>query len=280
MANCLTTVERKLDRHLELKAFEKLSLGGVENALQEARWMIELLPPAESPEARLHLLDSWIERRIAGEPFQYIVGSVEFYDIELAVGPGVLIPRPETELLVERSLKLLEDVPAGGRVLDLCTGSGAILFAIGHARTDLICSGVDLSPQALAWAQKNLKALGAANCELLEGDLFTPLASGTKYDLITSNPPYVAPGEYSELPSVVKDYEPEMALEAADGGLELEKKIIRQAPAWLKEGGWLILEMGETQGAALAAELNAHGYSDVAIRKDWCGRDRFAEGRI
>lgn len=242
--------------------------------------MVELLPTAMNSEASRELLDSWIERRIAGEPFQYIVGSVEFYDIELAVGPGVLIPRPETELLVERALDVLKNVPAGGRVLDLCTGSGAIILALAHARTNLKCYGVDLSPQALAWAQKNLKALGLTNCELLEGDLFEPLRDSDKFDLIVSNPPYVAPAEYTELPSVVKDYEPKMALEALDDGLLLERKIIRQAPMWLKEGGTLILEMGESQGTALSAEMVANGYVDVAVLKDLCGRDRFVEGRI
>ncbi|MCQ2397360.1 MAG: peptide chain release factor N(5)-glutamine methyltransferase, partial [Lentisphaeria bacterium] len=184
------------------------------------------------------------------------------------------------ELLVERSLELLKSVSAGGRVLDLCTGSGAIILSIAHARPDLQCYGVDLSPQALAWAKKNLKALGLANCELFEGDLFEPLVPGQKYDLITSNPPYVAPKEYSELPSVVKDYEPKMALEAADDGLLLERSIIRQAPCWLKDGGALILEMGETQGRALSDEMLSQGYSNVSIIKDLCARDRFAEGHI
>ncbi len=261
-------------------ACRRLSAGGVENADQEGRWMVELLsrkfPGGVSPSS----LDSWIDRRISGEPFQYVVGSVEFYDLELQVGPGVLIPRPETEGLVERALELLAGVSAGGRVLDLCTGSGAIPLAIAHARPELHCLGVDLSPEALVWAQKNLALTGITNCEFRLGDLFGGVPAGMRFDLITSNPPYVTPEEYRDLPSVVKDYEPRMALEAADEGLALEKAIIAQAPQWLKRGGALLLEMGETQGAVLADALKEAGLSEVVIRKDLFGRDRNVEGRM
>lgn len=279
-ARCPSMEVRNLERRIESEAYRRLAAGGVDNAFQEARWMLEILALQEKPECIQTTLDSWIERRIAGEPFQYIVGSVLFYDIELLVGPGVLIPRPETELLVERALHLLKEVPAGGCLLDLCTGSGAIALAIASERPDIHCIGVDLSPEALRWARLNKERLGVSNCEFLEGDLFKPLTSGMRFDIITANPPYVAPDEYLDLPSEVKDYEPRMALEADEDGLLLEREIIRQAPQWLKNGAPLILEMGESQGCALAAQFARCGYGSISIRNDLCGRQRFAEGHL
>ena len=265
---------------LHSQAWDRLKEGGVENAFQESRWMVELLERSEKPENIMARLDEWLNRRIAGEPFQYIVGSVEFYDVELQVGPGVLIPRPETELLVDRALEVLEKCDDSSKtMLDLCTGSGAIPLVIARRCPKLECMGVDLSPEALRWARQNLQNLGLANCRFLEGDLFTPVPPEKRFDLITANPPYVTPEEYAELPAVIKDYEPRMALEAQENGLALEKAIIAQAPAWLKPGGYLLLEMGETQGEALRQALEQAGFQDVVIRQDWAGRDRIAEGR-
>lgn len=265
---------------LRRQAWERLKEGGVENAFQESNWMVGLLERSEGPENIEARLDEWLNRRIAGEPFQYIVGSVEFYDVELQVGPGVLIPRPETELLVDRALEVLKSRGGGaGAMLDLCTGSGAIPLVIARRFPALDCLGVDLSPEALRWARQNLQNLGLANCCFLEGDLFAPVQPGKCFDLITANPPYVTPEEYTELPAVVKDYEPRLALEAQDNGLALEKAIVRQASAWLKSGGYLLLEMGETQGDALRQALEQAGFQDVVIRQDWSGRDRIAEGR-
>ena len=265
---------------LQSLAWERLKEGGVENAFQESRWMVELLERSEKPENIMARLDEWLNRRIAGEPFQYIVGSVEFYDVELQVGPGVLIPRPETELLVDRALEVLKSRgDSACAMLDLCTGSGAIPLVIARRTPALDCLGVDLSPEALRWARQNLQNLGLANCRFLEGDLFAPVPPEKRFDLITANPPYVTPDEYTELPAVIKDYEPRMALEAQDNGLALEKAIIAQAPAWLKPGGYLLLEMGETQGEALRQALEQAGFQDVVIRQDWAGRDRIAEGR-
>lgn len=234
----------------------------------------------DQPTTQEARLDEWVCRRIAGEPFQYIVGSVEFYNIELAVGPGVLIPRPETELLVEHALQLLADTPSGTEVLDLCTGSGAIPLALAHERPDLSYLGIDLSPEALAWAEHNRASLNPPLCQFLQGDLFAPLGPPRpRFRLITANPPYVSPVEYRELPSEVKDFEPQLALEADDDGMAIEKRIADEARGHLQPDGWLLLEIGESQGKRLAEHLQSLGYQEVAILKDLAGRDRIAQAQ-
>lgn len=233
------------------------------------------LPCGVTAEERL---EEWVSRRISGEPFQYIVGSVEFYSVELEIGPGVLIPRPETEQLVEFALDAIRAIHSP-HVLDLCTGSGAIALAIASERKDAACTGVDISEEALFWARRNLSRLGVPNCRLLKGDLFAPLERSEEFDLITANPPYVSPEEYECLPKVVKEYEPRMALEAEEEGLALERRIINEAPRWLKPGGMLILEMGEGQGDALRKSMASAGFSGIEIRRDLAGRERIALGR-
>lgn len=263
-------------------AQRRLSEGGVENALQEGRWMVEELLKREKgapsdDDASLCVgaqLEEWLKRRLAGEPFQYILGSVEFYDVELSVGPGVLIPRPETEVLVDHALRFLRTRVQPRAILDLCTGSGAIALSIAHALPDAVCTGVDLSIDALRWAQGNLAALRLPNCRFLQGDLFSPLQDSERFDLITANPPYVSPKEYAELPDVVKCFEPRLALEAAEDGLFLERAIIREARRWLKPGGAILLEMGETQGAPLLEELRKAGFPKAELHRDLAGKPR------
>ena len=263
-------------------ALGRLQNAGIENASQEARWMAELLP-RESARRGIpsgELLDHWLTERCQGTPFQYVVGSVLFYEWEFLVGPGVLIPRPETELLVDAALKELQTAPAGSRVLDLCTGSGAIILSLALKHPELSCIGVDLSPEALSWGQKNKEALHATNCTLLQGDLFQPLKDTTeRFCLITANPPYVAPEEYTVLPPEVKDYEPRLALEAENHGLALEFKIAQEAVHYLAPKGLLLMEMGETQGPALKEYLTSLQYHDVEILTDLTGRQRFVCGR-
>lgn len=264
-------------------AVKRLQDANVENAAAEARWMTDILkqrraalPPGQSAD---ELLEAWLNRRIAGEPFQYIVGNVEFYSVELEVGPGVLIPRPETELLVERALELLNAAPAGAKMLDLCTGSGAIPLAIAHENPGVDCTGIDISDAALSWAKRNCERLHPGRCRFLQGDLFTPLGTPQpQFALITANPPYISPDDYQQLPAVVHDYEPRLALEAEDDGLALEKRIADEARQWLLPAGHLLLEIGDTQGPAMQEYLTALGYRNVCIRKDLAQKDRIAEG--
>ena len=248
---------------------------GIGNGLQEARWLMEQLLEKEGteghedPEAAYRML---IERRLAGEPLQYIMGSVEFHCVDLVVGPGVLIPRPETEQLVELALSLY---PGNGAVCDLCTGSGAIALALARQLPDSGIVGIDISEDALRYALLNKERLGLQNASFLMGDLFEPLPNGSIFSMMTANPPYVSQGEYDSLEPVVRDHEPRLALLAGSDGLAVLRRIASGAAAHLRPGAPLVSEIGESQGRAAQELFRAMGYRDVSIRKDYSGRDRF-----
>ena len=219
------------------EARRRLEEGGVGNAGQEAGWLVSQLlgynpiaiPCSTGAEFPPHLqteLDRRVQRRIDGEPLQYIMGDVDFHCVNLLVGPGVLIPRPETEQLVELALNRLA---IDGPVLDLCTGSGAIALAIAASRPSRTIYGTDISPEALVWAEKNSRKLKADNVTLLEGDLFQPLPPDSRFALITANPPYVSSVEYETLEPVVKEHEPQIALVAEEDGLAILHRIAEEA---------------------------------------------------
>jgi release factor glutamine methyltransferase len=231
--------------------------------------------PEEVPEAAAagRFLDL-IGRRAAGEPVAYILGRKGFWSLELEVTPGVLVPRPETELLVERALAL--NLPEQARVADLGTGSGAIALALASARPRWRITATDISTQALAVARANALRLGLTGLELVEGDWLGCL-TGT-FDLLLSNPPYVAADDPAlEQPELT--CEPRLALVAADGGLAALHAIISDAPAHLEPGAWLLLEHGATQAAAVAGALVARGFAQVRSHPDLAGRERMTEGQ-
>ncbi len=224
-----------------------------------------------SEEAALRLT----ARRLTGEPLQYVTGVSGFRNVELELGPGVFIPRPETELVAERAMALL---PERGILFEIGTGAGAIALAVADERPDARVLATESSPEALAWAKKNVDRL-AADIELLEGDLFAPFADDLQkqVDVVVSNPPYVAEGE--TLPPEVVDWEPKEALFAGPDGLEVLNAIASGARSWLRHGGFVVLEIGETQGQRARDLLRRLDYSDVAVAADLTGRDRIAEGR-
>lgn len=215
-----------------------------------------------------------IERRAAGEPIAYLSGSKSFWTLELAVGPAVLVPRPETELLVERALALLPVDPV--RVVDLGTGSGAIALALASEQPLWRVTATDLSAQALALARANACALGL-EVELLQGDWLECLPDRS-FELIVSNPPYVAAGDPA-LAGLGVRYEPRLALEAGANGMEHLRRIVRDAPRHLVRRGWLLLEHGEDQGRAVRNELVARGFAQVRSHRDLAGRERMTEGK-
>lgn len=231
------------------------------------------------PEARLDAAQAaryrqLIARRTAGEPLAYLTGRREFWSLELAVTPAVLIPRPETELLVERALAL---GPAAARVADLGTGSGAVALALAHERPRWRLLATDVSAPALAVARANAAALGAGNVEFRQGSWFEPLAA-ERFELLLSNPPYVAADD-PVLDEPALRSEPRLALTPGTDALAHLRALARGAAAHLAPGGWLLLEHGATQGAALRGELEAAGFAHVRSHRDLAGHERMTEGQ-
>ncbi len=221
----------------------------------------------------------WIARRARGEPLAYITGVKEFWSLPLQVTPDVLVPRPETELLVERALALLPARGADGgpapSVADLGTGSGAIALALAHERPHWQVTATDRSAAALAVARGNALRLGLASVRFLQGDWLAPLA-GERLDLLASNPPYIAAGDPALADPALR-HEPAGALCSGPGGLEDLRALISTAPAHLLPGGWLLLEHGATQGEAVCALFASQGWTRVRCHADLAGRPRVSE---
>jgi release factor glutamine methyltransferase len=206
-----------------------------------------------------------LDRRYRGEPIQYIVGEAEFYGLPFRVTPDVLIPRPETEHLVEKVLALAASFPAP-RIVDVGVGSGCIAVALAHHLPQARITAIDLSAPALAIAEENAKRNGVA-LRFLEGDLLTPVA-GEHFDLIASNLPYVPLADRATLAVEVRDHEPAVALFAGDDGLEICRRLIPAAFAALVPGGFLLLEIGHGQSQAIAALLAAAGFRRIEFLPD------------
>lgn len=219
--------------------------------------------------------DALLTRRLAGEPVAYLLGCREFWSLDLRVTPDVLIPRPETELLVERALHALRDRRAA-RALDLGTGSGAIALALARERADIRITATDASPAALAVARDNARRLGLQGIEFMESDWFAALP-GRGYDLIVSNPPYVAAGDPA-LQTAVAEYEPAAALYAGEAGLGALFRIIDSAPAHLGDAGTLLLEHGAMQGKAVRDRLRQAGFTHIETWPDLAGHPRVSGG--
>lgn len=226
--------------------------------------------------AQQDAIERLIARRANGEPVAYMLAEREFYGFSFKVTPDVLIPRPDTELLVEAALaKLPENSPR--RILDLGTGSGAIAITLALQRPLSTVLAVDASPVALAIAQDNARRLGAANVACINGNWYTAL-DVKNFDIIVSNPPYIAASD-PHLTSGDLRYEPRQALASGADGLDDLREIIAGAPAHLVEGGWLLLEHGCDQAAAVTALLQQHGFIDIRTLQDLAGLDRVSAGR-
>lgn len=218
-----------------------------------------------------------IERRLAGEPTNYLTGAKEFYNRPFKVDARVLIPRPETELLVEAVLHAVpKDAPS--RVLDVCTGSGCIAISVAAERPQATVLATDLSKDACALARENAQALGVGErVSVLEGDLFAPLPPDALFRVVVSNPPYIDSGDIAGLSAEVRR-EPRLALDGGPDGLVALRRVIQGARRVLEPGGLLALEMGETQGSAVLELLRAAGYADARVEKDLERRERMAFG--
>ena len=215
-------------------------------------------------------------RRINGEPLQYIIGNVDFMGLSISVGSGVLIPRPETELLVEEAVKRIQDKWIGERgktalsLLDLCTGSGCIAISLAKRFPEAVVVGADLSLAALIYAQRNATENSIGNIRFLEGDLFDPVA-GRLFHCITANPPYVRTEEIQELQREVREHEPLNALDGGIDGLDYYRHILSESPKYLERDGLLIMELGYDQADAVSGLAHDSGFRNIECIPDYAG---------
>lgn len=271
---------------------------GVPNARRNAEWMLGHVLECRSADLYLtpyRVIDrserdrfqDLLRRRGEREPLQYIIESTEFMSLPFRMRPGVFIPRPETELLVEAVEELLEKVPRGGggrgpfSVLDLCCGSGVIGVSLAVRRSDLECTAVDVDARAVALARDNAAGNGvclrfrfveARAADFLRGP------AGT-YHAVVCNPPYVPAVEIARLLPEVRDHEPRLALDGGADGLDFYREVLPLFPGVTAPGGIIVLEIGDAQGRAVSELAEAAGFDGVAVRKDYRGLDRVVVGR-
>lgn len=265
-----------------------LNEAGIEESTLDARLLLEavcgtdrndLLVHGEQPvepEAEEKYF-GWIGKRAGRIPLQQLTGEQDFMGLTFTVNENVLIPRQDTEILVEEVLKELHD---GMRILDMCTGSGCILLSLLHYSNDCEGLGVDLSAEALEVAGRNvLKVLTpekAEHAHFLQSDLFEKVEG--KFEIIVSNPPYIASAEVDRLMPEVRDHEPRMALDGTEDGLYFYRRIIEEAGKHLVSSGMLFFEIGYDQGQAVSELMREHGYREVQVVQDYAGLDRVVYG--
>lgn len=250
----------------------------VAHALQIDRMRVILdgARPLEGTE--LATLRDLVKRRRSYEPIAYLRGEREFYGLRFRVDKRVLVPRPDTETLVDVALERSRHVSMCMRQLDLCTGSGCVAIAMARQRPTAHVIATDLSADALAVARENALRLGAYNVGFVQGDLFAPVATAQRFDVITANPPYIASGDIAGLMPDVRDHEPRLALDGGDDGLVLVRKIVAEAPAHLEPGGLLAIEIDCKEAAETAELFTKGGFRDVRIARDLAKLERVVSG--
>lgn len=273
---CKTYLTEKADEHPRLSAEWLLSA-----ATGLSR--VELYAYHDRPlsmEERSTLRDG-VRRRATGEPLQYVTGEVAFRHVVMKIRPGVLIPRPETEVLVDVALEAISGVQSP-RVADPCTGSGCVALSIAQERPGSLVWATDLSPAAVDIAAENARRLGLADSvTIIRGDLLSPLPEALvgSLDLVVSNPPYIPSQRVPELPVEVAGFEPRLALDGGPDGLDVFRRLAADAAGWLRPGGALVLELDETR-VRTAAEEAVQWYEEVRVVRDLAGRDRILAARL
>ncbi len=275
-------------KYKELYDFGALALmeAGIAEAPLDARLLLEFICHTNRNDLLVHgdkevLKEEWdiyvnyIERRKAHEPLQHITGEQEFMGLVFEVNENVLVPRQDTEVLVEEAMRCLHD---GMSILDMCTGSGCILLSLLKYSNGCKGVGADISPEAVATAKRNAQKLQISEASFVESDLFESVEG--RYDIIVSNPPYISTGEISDLMEEVKTYEPVLALDGGEDGLFFYRKIIEKAPEYLNGGGYLFFEIGYDQAEAVTDEMKKAGYKEVTAVKDYAGQDRIVYGYV
>lgn len=223
-----------------------------------------------------------LERRAKGEPVQYILGWVDFLGLRIEVGRGVLIPRPETELVAEEAMRLLRGflekssvvAPAYPRILDLCSGSGCISLALGKEFPGAVVFGTDISATAINYSVRNGRTNGISNVTFIEGSLYDPVKAFAPFELIISNPPYIVSSDLDGLQREIREWEPRSALDGGADGLDFYRKIFSEAKEHLAERGLVILELGFGQSGDVARIALKAGFGNIGIKKDMAGIER------
>ena len=270
----------------------RLEAAAIPTARQDAEWLLAtvlglprfdlyLEPAREVTAGGRDRFWALVGRRQAHEPLQYLLGFEDFVGLRIRVTPDVLIPRPETEGLVEWAVEIL--APLDGPVAaDVGTGSGAIACALAAACPALEVLAIDSSLAALGVAAGNVRAAGlSARVRLVAGDLLAPLAPlAGRLDMIVSNPPYLPTGIIPSLPREVAGFEPRLALDGGPDGLRVIRRIVAEAPGLLRSGGTLLMEIGEEQAGLVASLMAAEGFSRIAARRDLRGVERFIAGQV
>ena len=279
MTDMLTVLEviKKTTEFFAAKGIESPRLNAeqlVGHALRLQRMQLYLQFERSLTDAELEVIRPLVRRRGAREPMQYIIGETDFFELKLKVDRRALIPRPETELLLE--LVTARQIIPPDTILDLGTGSGAIALGLARHFPTSAVTAVDLSEEALALARENATAAGLAErVTLVRSNWFADVSPALRFDLIVANPPYLSAEESAEAAPEVKAHEPAAALTAAEGGLADLRAILAGAPRFLTAGGWLALETGITQHAELARLAAAAGFKRTESLPDLTGRDRF-----
>jgi release factor glutamine methyltransferase len=239
-------------------------------------------------------IDALLKRRTGREPLQYILGYTEFYGLKIKVGPGVLIPRPETELLAEEAITTIANCklqvagedkdsslifhPSSFFILDLCTGSGCIALALAKAFPDARVYGTDMSADALGYAGENAELNNIKNITFLKGDLFKPVKD-MQFDMIISNPPYIRKDDMKLLQPEIRDWEPVAALDGGEDGLDYYRKIISGSGDYLKENAFLLIEIGMGQSESIREMAEDEGFAEIHILKDYAGIERIVKAQ-
>jgi len=262
---------------------DKLGAAGIHNERRESEWIAEFAFGRDRlalyRDARSTIDDETcrrfadlIRRRRDGEPLQYITGTTAFHGLDLHVGPGVLVPRPETEHLVDLALPFCTGV---AHVCDLCTGCGAVALALAAAVPDTVrVTGIDISPAALAYAEQNRRLLGLDHVRFARSDLYAALNPDDRFDVVTANPPYVAERCREQLPDTVRKFEPPEALFAGEDGLDMVRRIAAETPARLKPGGQVFCEISPEQARHAVRIFVRRGFVGVRVEKDNARRPR------
>ena len=263
---------------------EQLQKAGITDAELDARLLLEFIchtdrnalyahGDQEIEDEKMQDFLQLIEKRAVHIPLQHLTGEQNFMGLDFLVNEHVLIPRQDTEILVEEIMRDLHD---GIRILDMCTGSGCILLSLLHYSNDCSGVGVDVSEDALAVARQNADRLAEKQAVFIQSDLFEKVEGS--FDLIVSNPPYIRSQEIAWLMPEVREHEPHLALDGKDDGLHFYREIIKGAMPHLKRGGQLFFEIGYDQGEAVQALLATNGYTEIAVVKDYARLDRVVYG--